>query len=427
LSHILIIAAWYHPFFHPRAHRWTALAEHWAAQGHVVHVVTGRQKDYLKEETFRGVHVHRTGFDSLKEMFYFYLGSRQARGRVGNAQQPPGRFFRLLNWVYGTFWKRVCFPDEACIWYFPAKKRSLQLLEQEQFDAIVTVSMPFTAHLIGLAAKRRFPRLKWLADMGDPYAVQVRPNTFLYGRKSRTLEQRILENAGVVSVTTSRTRDKFRDVYGAASVRNMHVIPPLLHPASEFVLPQPGHPGTAIKIGYFGAFYAPFRTPDAFLNLLQRTFELHPSLHEQLEVHIYGDIFPEFYQALCAQPAIHLHGLRPRAEVRRAMADMNMLLHIGNTTAYQLPSKAVEYLASGRPVLHLAYTGNDAFIDFWGTAPGLLVLQVRMGQIDENDLRRWVEWLENGMSLMPFEQRKERINLYLIDSISNAYLRLLLA
>jgi len=78
MSRLLIITAWYHPFIHPRAHRWTALAEYWAAQGAEVHVVCARRRDCPRESVVNGVQVHQVGFDSLKEVFYYWFGSARA-------------------------------------------------------------------------------------------------------------------------------------------------------------------------------------------------------------------------------------------------------------------------------------------------------------------------------------------------------------
>ncbi|HRI59616.1 MAG TPA: hypothetical protein PK228_07830, partial [Saprospiraceae bacterium] len=125
---ILIVTAWYHPFIHPRAHRWTALAEHWVSEGHEVHVLTARHRDCPDTSVVNGVRVRRVGFDSLKEAVYYYFGGKNPRGRVGAVPQKPGWLTRLAGWVYNTFWKNIYFPDDACLWYFPAKKKTREIL-----------------------------------------------------------------------------------------------------------------------------------------------------------------------------------------------------------------------------------------------------------------------------------------------------------
>ncbi|MEO6759795.1 MAG: glycosyltransferase, partial [Saprospiraceae bacterium] len=331
MSRLLIITAWYHPFIHPRAHRWTAIAEYWVTQGHEVQVLTARHRDCASESEVNGVRVHRVGFDSLKEFFYFHFGSSQARGRVGNPVGPPSLTARLAAGLYRLFWKNIYFPDDAGLWYFAAREKARTLQAARPFDALISVSLPFTGHLIGLATKRRFPGLPWLADIGDPFSIQEKApnNHWLYRRISRKLERRVLEEADVSSVTTEFTVRRYRQFFEDAVTARLKVIPPLLFPEP---LPHQlaSRSSSKIRIGYFGALYAPVRTPDAFLELLEDSLHHRPALREQLEIHFYGEIFPEFYARLSASPLIRLHGLQSRTAVQSAMQQMDILLNIGN-------------------------------------------------------------------------------------------------
>ena len=426
---LLIVTAWYHPFIHPRAHRWTALAEQWAAEGHEIHVLCSGRVGEPAEATLNGVHLHRVGFDSLKELAYRLTGDKNGRGRVGAGVQAPGILMRLGAWLYRTAWKSLYFPDDACIWYWPAKRKALTLLDLLEPDALITVSLPFTGHLIGLAARKNTRGLYWLADMGDPFAVQWQPlnNAFLYGRLNRLLERKVLEQADAVAVTTTQTKEKFRAHYGDEAVVAMHIVPPLLHPlpgVSErraFMAKQSGK----IRMAYFGALYAPTRTPDAFLDLMERSFAAQPELRERLEVHFYGEIFPEFYGMLQQRPFIHLHGLRPRAEVRTVMQDMDILLNIGNLSDIQLPSKAVEYLASGKPVVHLSYSETDPFLEFFGDNKLILNLKVENGRVGESSLHDWLQWLEAGKPAPDVHDLNKRLAAFGVAVLANTYRSLL--
>jgi hypothetical protein len=425
---ILIVTAWYAPFIHPRAHRWTALAEHWASEGHDVQVLTARQRGHARDSIFNGVRVHRAGFDSLKEVIYYWLGSRQARGRVGAVPTRANLLVRAGAWLYQSVWKNLYFPDDACIWYFPARRKMFQLIENQSFDAIISVSLPFTGHLLGLAAKRKKRALFWLADIGDPFAFQAKPpnNTLFFHQKNLRLERQILESADAVAVTTDALRAKYRDLFGQLAVARVRVIPPLLHPIPA-ISPSPISAGaaSAIKVGYFGALYAPTRTPDIFLELLAQTHAHRPALAARLEVHFYGEVFPEFLEKLEQRPEIRLHGLRPRAEVQAAMCAMDILLNIGNKTDFQLPSKAVEYLASGRPILNLSAVEPDPFADFFGDNPLIFNLKVENGEIAEVALRDFWTWLESEKPHISEADIRARIAPYAASQIGAQYLSLL--
>ena len=421
---LLILSAYYHPFIHPRAHRWTVLAEHWAKQGHEVHVLTARVGAHQTDVVLHGVQVHRTGFDSLKEWVYRMFGAKQGRGRVGGAPQKPGRWQLLFEKVYKLVWKNIFFPDDACVWYFPARKKLFQLLKEHDFDALVTVSLPFTDHLLGLAAKQRFPSLFWIADIGDPFSIQANPpnNSWLYHKKNLQLEQKVLGTADAISVTTPATKEKYAQLFGPASTKNISTIPPLFHPPALTAHPLTAHP---LTLGFFGALYTPTRTPDAFLDLLTRLFKLRPDFQEKLQVHFFGEIFPEFYEKLASQSAIRLYGLRSREEAWTAMQQVDVLLNIGNCTDFQLPSKAVEYMASGKPVLNLSYVENDPFVHFFQGNILIFNILLKKGKVLELDLLRLIDWLETEKPTYNEAELKAQIKPYLVEQIADQYIRLL--
>src|SRR5262249_42877736 len=58
---ILIVSYIYAPDHSPRAYRWSAIAEHWAAQGRRVEVIAGWKSGDARREDRSGVTVHRVG------------------------------------------------------------------------------------------------------------------------------------------------------------------------------------------------------------------------------------------------------------------------------------------------------------------------------------------------------------------------------
>ena len=164
---ILILCPWYAPLIHPRAHRWTAIAEYWAAQGHAVYVVCGKKRGEPADAFRNGVRVCRVGFDSLKELLYFWGGEKKARGRVGvRPEARAGAWAKWAAWLYRTLWRSWAYPDDSALWIGPARRKALQLLADQSFDLLITVSLPFAPHLAGLCIRQRYPSLNWIADMG---------------------------------------------------------------------------------------------------------------------------------------------------------------------------------------------------------------------------------------------------------------------
>ncbi len=422
---ILVLAPWYYPFVHPRAYRWTHITRFWATQGHEVHVVCARQRGFAHTSPCEGVRVHRTGFDSLKEVFFFLAHSSKGRGRLGAGKAPPGKGLRLLSSLYRNLWKRLCFPDDAWQWYAPAFQKAVALHKAHSFDVLISVSLPFTTHLVGCSFKRRYPQVRWLVDVGDPYSLRPGPlQNPIYFPVGRWLERRVLSKADKVVVTNPALAEHYCRQMNLPP-KHIAVVPPLWNefPAEGMAKPSTTQPGW--HVGYFGTFYAPIRTPKGVVHLIRQTFQCRPDLRDKLFFHFYGEIFPEFWHELYRLPNTYLHGLCAPEAVQKHMRHMRLLLSVGNTTSWQLPSKAVSYLASGRPVVHLSHIKCDALVRFWGEHPHLLVLELEDGRIGEADFGRWLSFLENPPPEPSERERRQRIAPYRTECIGEAYLQLL--
>lgn len=421
---ILIIAPSFWPLESPRAHRWTAIAEHWASIGHEVQVVTLRQPNSPRFEAKNGVQIHSTGRD------WAAFFRKKWQPHVSAPARTIGWQARLFGLLHRALWKNLAFPDDDCLAYFSLRQKVFQLLENQSFDALVSVSWPFTAHLVGLAAKRNFPEIIWLADSGDPFSgmPENRFRQFFWGKIARRLEQKVFETADAATVTTAATARFFEQKMGAAVAEKLVVVPPLLHPyltQNQSVTTGLIRDSGEIRLGYFGALYPPVRTPDAFLGLLSRTFARRPELRGRLRAHFFGEIRAEFFGQMTAEPAVRLHGLRPRTEVFAAMRQMDFLLNIGNQTDFQLPSKTVDYLAANRPVVNLSFVKNDPFEVLFEQSSGFLSLKVEDGAVRELDLDTWISFLETPRPPVGADLHGVDLRQFLVENIAARYAALL--
>jgi hypothetical protein len=430
MSRILIISAWYAPLLNPRAHRWTALAEHWASEGHAVTVLSSRCGAEPLQATRNGVQLRRTGYDALHAAVLARLGRPAARGQVGGVATGGSWAMRTLLGLYRSTWKNLHFPDDACVWYWPARRELHKLLKNNHFDTIVTVSMPLTGHLLGLYAKRLAPGLRWLADFGDPalHAELSWGQRQLHGQRMAGLERRVLREASAVSVTTEVLRQRYQALVPQTPVA---CIPPLLHPPSPPMPKANTAPGGPIRLCFAGTFFREIRPPEALLDLLWRLQRDSPMLRERLQAHFFGEVFPDFLPALRQQKSITLHGLVPRETLRAQMPQMDILLNVGNRSAEQVPSKLAEYAASGKPIVHLSYVENDPFEAFFDGWAGFLSLKVgEKGAVSAEEVgrcRRWLERYAEGGGVPPWPERAEKLRQMSLPVIAEAYARLLWA
>lgn len=73
-----------------------------------------------------------------------------------------GRIFRFIR---GNFF----LPDPRKGWNRYAFKKACELIENEGIKHIITTSPPHSTQLIGLRIKKKYPKIKWIADLRDPW------------------------------------------------------------------------------------------------------------------------------------------------------------------------------------------------------------------------------------------------------------------
>jgi len=429
---ILVITHWYRPLEHPRSFRWSALAEHWAAAGHEVRVVGAWFPGLAREETAAGVRVTRAGGTLVARLRRRY-GATTARGLPGGERgsgggRGGGAAGALLGWANRAVWRRVWWPDYACLWYRPALAAAGRGLANDPPDAVVSVSDPFTCHLVGLGLSRRVPRARWLVDVGDPFSVQEATppcNPLLYRGLSRRMEARVLSRADAVLLTGAGPLASYRRAFPREAGK-MAIVPPLLtgDPAGvggERTFPVDGK----LRLVCVGTLYRGVRSPAGLLALFSRLVAGWPT--RSPELHFFGNT-AECADELSRSPlfgrSLFVHGPVPRERALAALRDADCLVNIGNATANQLPSKLVEYVAAGRPILNLASSPEDTSAAFLRGHPAVLALAAAGAGSLEGEAQALAAFLEHPPRVDP-DWLAEWLAAYRLPAVAARYEALL--
>ena len=83
------------------------------------------------------------------------------------------------------------------------------------------------------------------------------------------------------------------------------------------------------------------------------------------------------------------NNLVPRKDAIDLMINsMHILLSIGNSNTYQLPSKVIEYISLGKPVLHFAEISNDPMYKFENLFSNLKIIN---RNTQKDDLQKFLQ------------------------------------
>jgi glycosyltransferase involved in cell wall biosynthesis len=253
-------------------------------------------------------------------------------------------------------------PDQYRSWKRKVLKRIESFINESNSlpDAIVSFGSPMSDHLIGAELKRRY-RLPWIAHFSDPWV----DNAFnQHDRLTRafnlSLERKVMTAADTLIFTSEETVDLVMSKYPAELRTKARVLP---HAFDASLFPaQPKQSSSKLQIRYLGDLYGK-RTPQPLFGALRHILTDEPEKLSDVSFELIGptyDLPPE--QLKLETLPEGLVSLKPPVKYLESlalMADADGLLVIDAPAEKSvfLPSKLIDYVGAGRPILGLTPPG----------------------------------------------------------------------
>lgn len=260
----------------------------------------------------------------------------------------------------------VLYPDMRTEWYPFARRRLKALLSGHAFDAVISSHEPGVDLLLGLWAKKRVG-VRWIVDLADPLCAPYSPHW--RRRLDKWVENRVIQQADRVIITTDRLCGLLKDRHGLANCDRFACIPQgapahLGLPASGLLTPG------KMNIVFTGNFYEKFRNPGQFAEALRRLAS------PDVAVTIVGNnsSFKALFEGI---ENVNFIGRIGHFECLGLQQEADVLLNIGNAQAYQMPGKVYEYLGAMKPILHLRGSRDDP--------SETLLMETGLGVVVDND------------------------------------------
>lgn len=370
---ILLIAHDYPPLATPQAIRWHYFSRELVQRGAQVHVLA---PDTMVPAAAAlavppGVVVHRCAPGGLAT-WLAAVRRRRRPERVAPGDAGPRHGAVTLNWK-GRWLQRmqsllglVCFPDSRGQWRRPARPALDALLESLQPDLLISSHEPAVTLQLGLAVVSRVPA--WLVDFGDPVLTPYTPAR--WRRRARRLERAACDAADAVVVTTEATRALLRQRHGLDVDKTLVLSQGYDDERPRQVAPWTPRRDGSLHLLYSGRFY-PFRDPEPLLGAVLALDKLRLTV-------VAPEVRPELLvYAARSGGRIVFAGEQPHARVLAWQRECDVLVNIGNALHAQLPGKLIEYLGSGKPILHCQSADDDPAVP--------LLARWRCGRTCRND------------------------------------------
>jgi glycosyltransferase involved in cell wall biosynthesis len=201
LKKVLIITYYWPPSGGAGVQRWLKFSKYLPEFGWMPVILTVDPEyaaypvtDYsLSDDLPESVKVHTT---KATNYFSIYKKDKTAIPSAGFANNNDNSFKgKALRFVRGNFF----IPDPRRGWNKFAFKKACELIESEGINYVITTSPPHSTQLIGLNLKKKYKKIKWIADLRDPwtdiyYYKQFYP-TLLSKAIDSNFEKKVLKNA----------------------------------------------------------------------------------------------------------------------------------------------------------------------------------------------------------------------------------------
>jgi hypothetical protein len=295
---------------------------------------------------------------------------RDAEAFLEKALRVPFSVSTLRNRLNGIayrfhlpVWNKV--PDNQRSWKSSVLKAIAAYLREEHYspDVLVTFGAPMSDHLIGLELKRRYG-WPWVAHFSDPWADNPFHNYDPLTRAvNLSLEGKVATAADRLIFTSEETLELVMRKYAAGLKAKAHVLPHAFDP--DLYQAPPRNQNSRLTIRHLGDLYGR-RTPKPLFGALSRILSSHPETLSNVSFELIGPTYdlpldelglrdlPEGL-VVVKPPVNYLESLSLMAS-----ADGLLIIDAPAERSVFLPSKLIDYLGAGRPILGLTPPGAAA-------------------------------------------------------------------
>ncbi|HSI76160.1 MAG TPA: glycosyltransferase family 4 protein [Lunatimonas sp.] len=267
-------------------------------------------------------------------------------------------FDKVAIWIRAN----AIIPDPRVYWVKPSVKFLGQLMESNDFQAVITTGPPHSMHLIGRDLKRRHG-IPWLADFRDPWSnwefLDTLPMIDWVKNKHLKLEASVFREADAL-VTISPT---FQQEMEQLAKRKIHLITNGFDPVdlpSGFSTNPPS--SETLEIVYTGVIDA-IRNPMPFLLAMKEVFG---NTRNKIKLTFVGRVSQQVKNSVREDSWLSSHvelaGYVPHEAVFQYYEKAHLLLLILTNTKNakgNIPGKVFEYMATGRKIAALGDPEGD--------------------------------------------------------------------
>lgn len=270
---------------------------------------------------------------------------------------------RIASRLHLPLWNKI--PDQYASWKRSVLRAVKDFTQDSGFRprVIVTFGQPMSDHLIGLELRKLYGA-PWAAHFSDPW-VDNPFNRYdaLTKRLNFSLERKVVKAADRLIFTSQETIEMMMAKYPGEWKAKARVLPhsfdPSLYP------PSPESNRADVTIRYTGELYGK-RSPKPLVETLRSILSTNPQLLTGVRFELIGSIaLPTLVDSGLESLPAGLVVTKPPVNYQESLsltasADGLLIIDAPAERSVFLPSKLIDYIGAGRPILGLTPPGAAA-------------------------------------------------------------------
>ena len=365
---ILIATYYWPPSGGSGVQRWMYFAKHLQSFGMEPIIVTidpetasyNTFDESLLDEvsSIRTIHTEG-GFQILKLYSFLKSGNANKKIPTGNlGSKEPSFFDKIASKVRANYF----IPDARVSWNKKALPEIQKIIREEKIDLFITTGPPHSTHLLGLAIKKSFTSIKWIADFRDPWREVYYNNLFKRSKKAdykdAKFEKEVIEKSDLI-LTVGPSMAELISSKTSNPSKVKHILNGFDASKVDGLTKQK-HPGFTITHVGVWTLQQPFQeVVDALSQLLKEHTDW------KINFRLVGNVHEDIVQALKTVKGltVELLGKVNHQTALQEMMNADVLLNcLANMEQSKLliSGKLMEYLATGNNTIIIGNPNGDA-------------------------------------------------------------------
>lgn len=288
-----------------------------------------------------------------------------------NKKTPRGFWLKLKSKVITPIYKaKYKVPYYYDTLYLRAKQLE-RLFEKMNITEIISVASPTDVHICTEMVLNRHKDYRWYAFSYDPHSHNS-DYSAEFQKRLEYEELKLYKRAkSVFMLRQSETDYKTSPLYNKITFFDIPII------EKNISANKSGTDANRIKIMYVGNLYYSIRNPEYMFDLFGKTDLPDYTLY------VIGtfsgwcesdlDTFKKKLNATFGDKLIIIDRLN-RDEINDYLSDADFFVNLGNLTENQCPSKVIDYISTGKPIIHFQKIKNCSSLLYLRKYPNACIL-----------------------------------------------------